>query len=170
MNFLEARMQSLVRLARCLAVLSGGALAVAADAPAAGPEKVVSATLRAEMGKIMDEILEQATDEQKKQLPPGAKNIDEMKEFMLKQIDAVITVSAEAEKKFQKGEFDDVSNKKILDGFISILDKIKIDLPAPTKIFFAGHAKNTLHGARLELAVRITQMALANIQKMLEKK
>ncbi len=146
-------------------------IAAAADEPAVKtPDKVVSETLRAEMGPIVDALLKEVPEEQKGNLPPGVKNFDEMKEFILKQFDPQILVSADEEKKFKLGVFDDAGNKARMDSYAKVFDQVKIDLPRPVIIFLAEHRKNELKGARLELAVRTSKMTVEKIKKALEKK
>ncbi|HYF50375.1 MAG TPA: hypothetical protein VEJ63_13275 [Planctomycetota bacterium] len=134
------------------------------------PEKVVSPTLRAEMGKVVDVLLKDVPEEQKKQLPPGVKDFSEMREFVLKGFEPMLKVRAEEEKAFAKGEFNDAENSRKMDEYVKSFTALKIDLPAPTKIFIKEHQEKSLKGARLELAVRTSEMVNAKIKAAMEKK
>jgi len=151
-----------------LSLMACAAFVASAEEPKTA-DKIVSPTLRAEMGKIVEGIIKDVPEEQEKNLPPGVKDFSEMKEYILKTLDPQLQVTADEETAFAKGEFNDAENSVKMKEYVKTFVAIKIDLPPMTMIFIKEHQDKTLKGVRMELAVRTSEMVHAKIKAAMRK-
>lgn len=120
------------------------------------------------LGDIMWELMQAQYKESpadQKKLPPGYKEEDLLKKLQerVPQLPCV-QVTAEEEENFKAGKFDEINNYTAYMDFNKILTQNKVPLPATIAILERERQdKGRLRGANLELALRISFMAVSRL-------
>ncbi|HYG74054.1 MAG TPA: hypothetical protein VEK08_03530 [Planctomycetota bacterium] len=119
--------------------------------------------------KIMMEVFElMKTD---RRLPPTSTESD-----INARIDATVEnlkktdffkVTAEQQKKFEAGEFNDAENNERLQEMIKFLQGTKIEMPAPTVYSIQEFQAGRLKGAELEVCRRLVALNVEKLKSIL---
>ena len=157
---------------KSLWLYGGLAVLICSTAALRAEELVVSETLHKAAEKLFAEedwVSKVYEDGLKaKTLQPG-KTKDDVAKELFGRIEPLLKITPAQEEKFKKGEFDDEANKKAIEAQIALVKQAGAILPVLNKNLIAKHEAGKLKGCDLELAVRLNDLPIRFIKKILEK-
>ncbi|MGC9455499.1 MAG: SecDF P1 head subdomain-containing protein [Phycisphaerae bacterium] len=146
-----------------LTAAPAGAQQAPTTRPATGPAvegKIVSPTLTRALGQLIAELAVEYTEEGEDiELPPQ----EEIAAFAAAQEGLYVT--PETEERFRAGKFDDDANAEQLRHNLVVIERYEVELPLEFRVMAEKLQGDTLKGAQLELAARITADAAKSIEE-----